>query len=122
MINVRIDSAEVEASLNKLASTCSQTTIRNVVYPYLSAVQTTARRRHRYTRRTGRLAESVQISTDQKGGYVYLDSAMANYGKYVHDGQRSWAPDQFLYDAAMSEEKTLEVLIERELDRMVRDF
>ena len=53
----------------------------------------------RYYRNTGRLERSIQVEMTGDGGRVYLDDGIADYGVYVHEGQRSWEPDQFVYDA-----------------------
>lgn len=53
----------------------------------------------RYYKNTHRLERSVQVEMTDTGGRVYLDEGIADYGIYVHEGQRSWSPDQFVYDA-----------------------
>jgi hypothetical protein len=53
----------------------------------------------RYYKNTGRLERSVQVEMSDSGGRVYLDTGIADYGPYVHEGQRSWAPDQFIYES-----------------------
>jgi hypothetical protein len=57
----------------------------------------------RYYRNTGKLVDSIQVEMTGDGGRVYLDDGVgphaAPYGPYVHEGQRSWQPDQFLYDS-----------------------
>lgn len=77
----------------------------------LGAVQFVARKIHRfqstsgrrptgrYYRNTGRLERSIEVEMTDDGGRVYLDEGVADYGVYVHEGQRSWAPDQFVYDS-----------------------
>lgn len=50
---------------------------------------------------SGMLARSVQIYVDPSGlvGEVFLDPGIAAYGRYVHGGFKSWAPDEFLYES-----------------------
>ena len=63
--------------------------------------QSTSGRREsgRYYRNTGRLEKSVKVEMTDDGGRVYLEEGIADYGIFVHDGQRSWEPDQFVYEA-----------------------
>jgi len=68
----------------------------------------TARMRHRYHRRSGLLSSSTKFIADEHEATVYIEDAAAPYGKYVHDGFRSWAPDQFIPEAIeASEEENL---------------
>lgn len=85
--------------------------VRREAKVQLGVVQKTARTFHRfqsesgrrpsgrYYRNTGRLERSVQVEMTDDGGRVYLDEGIADYGVYVHEGQRSWEPDQFVYEA-----------------------
>lgn len=59
----------------------------------------TARMRHRYHRRSGLLSTATKFIADEHEATVYIDDAAASYGKFVHDGFRSWAPDQFIPEA-----------------------
>ena len=55
--------------------------------------------RHRYTRRTGLLSSATKYTADKDEATVYIDDAQADYGKFVHDGFRTWAPDTFIPNA-----------------------
>lgn len=82
---------------------------------HLDNVRTIARTTHRfmstpgrrptgrYYRNSGHLEDSIRVKIESDGGRVYLEESIADYGKYVHDGQRSWAPDPFVYDAFESQ-------------------
>lgn len=77
----------------------------------LGVVQKTARTFHRfqstsgrrptgrYYRNTHRLEKSIQVEMSDNGGRVYLDEGIADYGVYVHEGTRTWDPDQFVYES-----------------------
>lgn len=58
-----------------------------------------ARSHHRFNRRTGSLIQAMSAEAFGLSGRVYIDDLIAYYGVYVHEGQRSWAPDQFIYKA-----------------------
>ena len=89
--------------------------VLKVVRSHLINVRTIARQAHRfmstpgrrpsgrYYRNTGRLEKSIQVEMMSDGGRVYLDEGIAYYGKYVHEGQQSWEPDPFIYDAFESQ-------------------
>lgn len=62
-------------------------------------VEEQARTVHRYKRRTGKLQEATVAEEHRLEILGYLDESKAHYGKYVHDGQRSWQPDPFLTNA-----------------------
>jgi len=62
-------------------------------------IATDAKNHHRFITRTGALEESVTAEYTGNTVRAYLDESIAPYGKYVHDGQRSWAPDPFLENA-----------------------
>lgn len=75
--------------------------LRITLKQQLGGVQSEAQHSHRFITRTGLLKNSIEKDVDQSGliGVVQLNSAVASYGKYVHEGHHSWAPDQFLYIA-----------------------
>lgn len=58
-----------------------------------------AKSNHRFTSRTGNLISAIRSDIYNLSGRLYIDDFLCSYGKYVHNGQRSWAPDQFIYDA-----------------------
>lgn len=52
-------------------------------------VQEEARQVHRYTQRTGRLKDSVETRMQGRhNAIVYLDSGVARYGRFVHEGTK----------------------------------
>lgn len=62
-------------------------------------MQKYAKTHHRFKSRTGSLIDSISSEVYGLTGRVYIDDFIASYGVYVHEGQRSWAPDQFIYGA-----------------------
>lgn len=76
----------------------------------MSSVQRDARSKpfHRFDSRTGSLVRSVAARVYDQGltGSVELRNEIAEYGKYIHEGFKSWAPDPFI-DVAMKKNLAL---------------
>ena len=68
----------------------------------LQVIQRDARRVHRFKAASGHLDKSIstKASNDGQKGSIFIDDSIAPYGNYVHDGQRTWKPDQFVYKSA----------------------
>jgi len=93
-------------------------------------IQTLARHVHRHNTRSGSLNESIQERFDNESFTETVgfnpNTAVVNdpkrvgkkvdYGKYVHEGHGSWAPDKFLYEAL----EKREALIRENLEAAVR--
>lgn len=77
---------------------------------------------HRFTSRSNNLERSVKntISTTPKSitSNFKLDERIANYGKYIHRGFRSWKPDPFLKNAIDNKVKLLKRLIRLKMKAM----
>lgn len=60
-----------------------------------------ARNNHRHITRTGRLnrATTYKMSNRYSTVKFYINDMTANYGKYIHDGFKSWRPDRYLLKA-----------------------
>ncbi len=92
--------------------------IANFVRPAMKEamvlVATRASLTHRYTTRSAMLDRSIQTDVDQSGfsGRVYLEPGIANYGVYIHEGFKSWAPDKFLNEALEFHESDVVTLLE----------
>jgi hypothetical protein len=107
---LEIDLTKWERVMDSFPSTVERHVLRQARQS-LADVRNTARKIHRfratsgrrptgrYYKNTGRLERSVQVEMFDSGGRVYLDTGIADYGPYVHEGQRSWAPDQFIYES-----------------------
>lgn len=120
---IAVDISEIRrvpASFRELAGTLQNEIVSDAVSDYLVNVQEDAQSNHRYKRRTGNLERSIKIRNKPDGGMVYINEAQAPYGKFVHDGQRSWAPDQFLYNAAIKNEPELNRKIDQAVDKAFR--
>lgn len=88
-----------------------------VIHNHIDRVRDHARLYHRYTRRTGNLESATKSSKTSTGGTVYIDDGQAIYGKYIHEGFKSWAADPFLYDAESDLDGELNQAIDNALNQ-----
>lgn len=77
----------------------AEASLMEVMSSGVKDMQQYARSNHRFKRRTGSLIDAISSDSFGLSGRVYIDDLIAYYGVYVHEGQRSWAPDQFIYKA-----------------------
>lgn len=119
MIDLSVDvSSSVPADLEDLAGTLFNEIVRDAIHPYLDEVKQAARSNHRFESRTGNLERAIKNNKTADGGSVYVDESIAPYGKYVHDGHRSWAADNFIEDNF--DEDRLNDMIEHVIDRELK--
>lgn len=93
-ISAKVDTSLLDALSSRLPKVEAQ--VLDVIYKGLKKAEWHAKREHRYKRRTGKLTRATQAEFNPKGGSLGINDAVAHYGKYVHEGQRSWAPDKFI--------------------------
>ena len=81
-----------------------------------------AKASHRFTSRSNNLERSIRNRIEQKHNKIIsfftLDNRIANYGKYIHEGFRSWKPDPFLFNAIDNKTKNLKKLITQKVKEM----
>ena len=81
-----------------------------------------AKANHRFTSRSNALERSIRTRMNYKPNRIIstfsLDNRIANYGKYIHKGFRSWKPDPFLKDAFDNKTKNLKRLISMKMRGM----
>lgn len=83
-------------------------------------IQREARNNHRYRSRTGNLrGATVARSYKDYINAEILDGA-ARYGRYVHGGHGSWAPDPFVEDAIKNNLNVIDELIAKGIDKKLR--
>jgi hypothetical protein len=78
----------------------AEASLMEVMRSGLTKMESYAKRHHRFKSRTGALISSISSEIYGLSGRLYIDDFIAPYGVFVHEGQRSWAPDQFIYEAA----------------------
>lgn len=122
--------------------------LRLAVHASTLEVAETAKDEHRYKTRWGRLENAVDTSYTHDGiaGRVFLNTTVAPYGAYVHDGTSphdifpkkkqalrwvkgnafifakrvhhpGWKADPFIYDALRKNEEKIMRIFERYVDR-----
>lgn len=78
---------------------------------------------HRFTPRSNDLERSVRNRINYGGtskskkivSTFLLDNRIANYGKFIHNGFKSWKPDPFLEKAVDNGVKNLKRLLEESI-------
>lgn len=89
-------------------------------------VETTldAKANHRFTARSGNLERSiipeVIRTNDNIIGMVFLKDEIALYGKYIHNGFRSWRPDPFLKNSAETHFEIIKQKLKQKFDEILR--
>jgi len=119
VLSIEIDTSEVVGALNALTTELEEAIMKEAIEPYLLNVQSTARSSHRFNSRTGNLERSIQVSMDSTGGSVYVSEGSAPYGKYVHNGHKTWSPDTFLDDAADANRGLLDTVCDRATENAI---
>lgn len=78
-----------------------------------------AQNNHRYTVRTGNLKNSTRywVNRARQRLRIYISEGQADYGKYVHEGHGTWAPDQFI-DGAIAKNKKY---IDEQLEEAIKE-
>ena len=82
----------------------------------IEQMASSARKNHRYENDTGILERSTigEVLTPITGR-VFINENDAPYGFHVHEGNRSWNPDQFIYKATANSEQIIVDKINAEL-------
>jgi hypothetical protein len=82
-----------------------------------------AKAQHRFTARTGNLERSIKNRVTAEANKILsifeLDNKIANYGKFIHNGFRSWKPDPFLEDSFNKHIKRLKKLLKDKMKAMI---
>jgi len=85
----------------------------------LREMNQTARKKHRYTRRKGFLEKATNHKVNDRGmelnGSIFIADDIAKYGFFIHNGFKSWAPDQFVYKATEDSDKIIKDTIEKQM-------
>lgn len=92
-LKVRFDTSKLTAALMTLGQTGTQE-IRKTVKAELETVANDANQNHRFIPRSGNLDRSVQVdmSSDGMSGTVSLQTSIAPYGPYIHNGTGIYGP------------------------------
>jgi len=81
-----------------------------------------ARQQHRFTTRTGNLVKSTKYKMSRRDSAVnfYIDNAKAVYGKFIHEGFKSWRPDRYLQKAVTKNMPKMYRDIKLAIDKVIR--
>lgn len=103
--------------------------VRRQLKQEISWVIQNAKKNHRYGRPYSKgyhpthMLEKSVVMTDNTPPLVaeaHLDTGIAHYGPYVHEGHHSWKPDQFLYKALEFESKFTQHNLEMAIEDAIR--
>lgn len=120
MVTVESNAKKVSDSFKKLSDTLYNAIVKDGIWEYLVTLRQGAKTVHRHKRKTGKLERSIKVSRNKDGGMVYADDAMSDYAKFVHMGQRTWKPDEFIYDSHSRNERILDQRIDKAIDDALR--
>lgn len=113
-LSLDIDTRDLLRAVNKAEKEVTRE-MRVSMKSAMQEIQKQARRKHRFKSRSNQLERSVQQSVSSSGlsGKVYLEKGIARYGEFIHDGFKSWAPDEFLYNSAEKKERKVKEVLEK---------
>ena len=78
-----------------------------------------AKANHEFITRTGNLERSIKntikLGKNKIISRFILDNMIANYGKYIHNGFKSWKPDKFLENSFNHHVKNLKQLLKQKI-------
>jgi hypothetical protein len=142
MRNITVDLSQFDAAMFRFPIVIKDE-IRKVLKEQIGMVRDQARRNHRYMpnsgirpsgryyKNTGKLEQSTQSHVLEDGtvAEAYLESGIAKYGVYVHEGQdplgihprfkNPWKPDKFLDKALEDREPFIRVAANQAVERAV---
>lgn len=119
MLNVEIDAKEL-LSLTNINKKIEQA-LRRDLKKINKAAEKQAMTAHRYKRRTGKLQYATRGYVKDMTSVLMVDGRIAPYGLFVHEGQRSWAPDRFITRAGDKMEKEVEDAISKAIDKALKE-
>jgi hypothetical protein len=88
-VDIDIDSRKLTEAFRRIPNVAAQN-MRIAMRNGLSEVRSEARSNHDYTSRSGKLSRSIKTRVDRLGlaGAVYLNTGVAPYGPYQHEGTK----------------------------------
>ena len=116
MLKIRTDTRDVDKGLQSLSRSLS-VGFEKGLSGLARKVEQRARTRHRYKDRTRKLERATTVESAVDGLRAEISNTLAPYGKNIHEGFGTWAPDPFLADAV----KEHETEFAREAERVIDD-
>ena len=82
-----------------------------------------AKAHHRFESRSNNLEKSIKnkikTGANKISSSFYFDNRIANYGKFIHEGFKSWKPDKFLEDSFNKHINMLKKLLKNKMKAMI---
>lgn len=93
--------------------------LQNIIEKISLEIVLEAKANHRFISRSNNLERSIINTLIIKKNKIIsnfkLDNRIANYGKYIHNGFKSWKSDLFLENAINNSVKNLKQLIKQKI-------
>lgn len=143
MLEIKITSNTLDQALKKLPFELERE-LQRASKREAVKVEEVAKSKHRFTTRTGKLVKSIKgyggAEVTQSKGFLgfgkksRLDTEVrvvlhdeghplgTEYGKYVHNGQRSWMPDRFVTDAIERRKNSIMSAWQNAIDKVAKGF
>lgn len=113
MLEIKTDIGRVSDVIKKVSETLPESLVKIGVWETLPLMANDAKRVHRHQRRTGKLERSIKVRRTNDGGSILIDDTSCDYGKFVHRGQRSWKPDEFVFETYGRNERSFDQNIDK---------
>ena len=120
-LKVSVDTRQLLAALKKAGKETAKE-LRKAMGEQMEGVKQEASRTHRFRVRSNNLVRSITPRVSRNGLQVLveLNEGVAKYGRFIHDGFKSWAPDQFLYKALRTQKRKIVQGISNGIARALR--
>ena len=117
-LSVKVDLTKFKDVFGRLPVAIERAAVK-AIKQQLTEIQKYAQKNHRfmsvsgvrpsgrYYRNTGMLDKSISTNFSGNTGMVYLETGIAEYGPYVHEGHGTWGKDQFIYGAMDKQESAI---------------
>jgi len=109
-LTINVKSDEVINSLNEF-NRYYDTYVKKDIDQISDKIIKEAKTSHRFKSRTGNLVEATKkelgIDRDSLKAIYKIDDVKAPYGKYIHEGFKSWAADKYLENAVERNKKEI---------------
>jgi hypothetical protein len=119
-VTITCDATQLLAALAKAPEELTRS-IDTTLKKEMQDVIIDAQQTHRFITRTGMTEHSIsQRSPQMMVVEDFLDTGIASYGIYTHEGHGSWAPDRFLYNAFKRRSEKLVDAVEKTINTVFR--
>lgn len=117
-MSVQIDDRETIEFITNLPK-AMEDSINEAVSITAQKTASYAKTNHRFKSRTGKLLSAIGVKSKDLGYDLTIDNK-AQYGLYVHTGHGSWAPDEFMFNAADALSDELDKQLDKAVDQTLK--